>query len=251
MRNLLLPSVVVALLLGCVSGAHAQEDPKALIQKSIKAHGGEDRLAKLNATRAKAKGTVEVMGAVLGFTSDSAAQLPDKLRNELSLDAMGQKVTVIQVFNGEKAWAWVSTVGTTQELDGASLEEMKNAAYAARVESLLPLLKDNSFSFAALPETKVNGKLAVGIRVKSASHPDINLYFDKENNLLVKTERTSLDAEMKKVLMESVYSNFKEFDGVKQPVKIVVTHNGNKFMDAEITEVKFFDKLEDSVFAKP
>ena len=69
--------------------------------------------------------------------------------------------------------------------------------------------------------------------------------------MLVKSERNALDPMMQKVLTENIYSNFKDIEGVKTPMKILVNQNGNKFMEAEVTEVKFFAKLEDSVFAKP
>src|SRR5262249_11324886 len=41
-----------------VPPTRAQEEARAILDKAIKAHGGEDKLAKLNITRIKAKGKV-------------------------------------------------------------------------------------------------------------------------------------------------------------------------------------------------
>jgi hypothetical protein len=69
--------------------------------------------------------------------------------------------------------------------------------------------------------------------------------------LVVKTERRALDPGMKGVNTETFYGDYKEIDGVKQPTKVVVHQDGKKFLDTEVTEVKFFDKLEESLFMKP
>ena len=62
MRSLLLPTLVVALPFLLTGGARAQDETKAIIDKAIKAHGGEDNLVKLQQMRIKSKGTMVVMG---------------------------------------------------------------------------------------------------------------------------------------------------------------------------------------------
>jgi hypothetical protein len=250
MRKYVLLSLAVGLVLGPASQAPAQkDDSRALVARSIKAHGGEDKLNKLNAARAKAKGTMELMGISLPFTAESVAQLPSRFKSELQIDFMGQKLSVVQVLDGDKGW--VTAMGQTQELQGELLTEMKEAVHASNVEKLTPLLKDPAYTLSPLGEIKVNGRPAVGVKVKSAKHKDVDLYFDKETALLVKTQREALNATQQKVAMESINSDFKEIEGVKRPMKVTVHQDGKKFMEMEVTDVKFLDRIDASEFAKP
>jgi hypothetical protein len=249
MRSLFLFSFAV-LLLPATGVVRAQGDPKAIVEKAIRAHGGEAKLAKLNATQAKSKGTMEMMGQTLPFTSTATGQLPDKMREEVTLERMGRKLTILQILNGDKGWA--SLQGQTQELTGALLEEAKDAAYSGRVESLTPLLKEQGFTLTAIPDATVNGKPAAGVKVASKGHKDISLYFDKEKGLLVRSARKSLDnLSMADVTMETNYSDFKDIDGVMTPMKMQVQKDGKPFMSGELLEVKYLDKVDEKLFEKP
>jgi hypothetical protein len=228
----------------------AQEGARAVLDKAIKAHGGEDKLAKLNVTRVKAKGTVNIQGQDVPFSSDSAVQLPNQERNDLQLDLAGQKVTLLQIFNGEKGWLTLPG-GQIREITGDQLDEMKNSAYANWIESLLPLTKEKEFTLTPLADVKVKDKPAVGIKVQAKDRPDVKLFFDKESGLLVKTERDGKDETGNVVRLESTYSDFKKVDGLMQPMKILANRDGKKFMDIEVTEMKFPDKLDSKLFAKP
>ena len=98
----------------------------------------------------------------------------------------------------------------------------------------------------------MDGKPAVGVKVTAKDHKDIELYFDKESVLPVKTVRSSLDAETTKgATVEVVYSVYKEFDGIKNPSKMVVLQDGKKLMELEITDAKKLDKVDPREFAKP
>jgi hypothetical protein len=250
MSRWLLVTVALGLLIAPVQQARAADEPKALIEKAIKAYGGEEKLAGIKALRLKSKGTVEVLGQSLAFTSEGVQELSGKLRSDLSFEVMGQQVTVTQVFNGEKGWFKV--MDNTMELEGDLLKEMKQQVYNSRVNTLVPLLKDKAFTLAPLGETKVNGKDALGVKVSAKDYRDIDLYFEKESGLVVKVVTVALDSTtMKEVSREIIFSEFKETDGLKHATKMLMTQDGKKFIDGEITEYKAIDKPDDSTFAKP
>jgi hypothetical protein len=249
MRTLSL-ALAAALLLALAAGTRAQDSPEGLVEKAIKAHGGAEKLARLGAMRVKAKGTTELMGQTVAFTAETTTRFPDKMRGEIQFDIAGQKILMVQVRNGDKAW--MSAMGQTQELPGPLLDDLKESRYTSQVESLVPLTKDRSFKLEALGEAKVDGKPAKGIKVSSKGHKDVKLYFDQETGLLVKSEHRGLDpTTMKDVVLENLYSDFKDFDGLKQPQKVVVQRDGKKYMAYEVEEVKFPDKFDDALFAKP
>jgi hypothetical protein len=249
MRSYLIPSLGVGLLLLTHGGARAQEETRAIIEKAIKAHGGADKLAKDRATQAKSKGSLDIAGMSLDFTEEIFTQ-PNRLKSVLELQVAGQTVTVTTVFNGEKAWIKDPT-GKTTELEGKALEEIKEATYQASLARFV-FLKNKEYELSALGEAKVNGKPAVGVRVASKGHRDVNLYFDKESGLLAKIERQALDQMTgKEVAEERVITEYQEVDGVKVAKKAQVNRDGKKFVEAEVIEIKFRDKLDDSDFAKP
>jgi hypothetical protein len=246
----LLPVLAAGLFLVLPAGARAQDSPEGLVEKAIKAHGGADKLAKLGAVRLKAKGTAELMGQTVPFTGETTSRFPDKMRSEIQFVVGDQKPTLVQVLNGDKAW--MSGAGQTQELQGPLLDDMKETIYRNWVESLVPLVKDRSFKLEGLGETKVDGRPAEGIKVSSKGHRDVKLYFDKATGLLVKSEHRGFDpTTMQDADLDSVYSDFKDFDGLKQPQKTVSHRDGKKSVAYKIVELTFPDKLDDARFAKP
>ena len=231
-----------------VGSARAQDDPKAIVAQAIKAHGGEEKLTKLKATKTKGKGTIMVMGNPLEFTVDAISQQPNQMRNEVKVEAMGQSFTVVQVLNKDKAWKTVN--GQMVDIDTNELEGLKDQVYGDYVESLVPLLKGD-FKLEALGALKVDDKPAVGVKVSSKGHKDIKLFFDKESHLLVRSQSRGKDEGMNEIDVQSTVSNFKDVEGVKTPTKIQVMRDGKKFIDLEVTEIKLMEKADPANFEKP
>ena len=234
-------------LLMCVNG-FAADDCDAIIAKAVKAYGGVANLTKHAASKSKNKGTLYI-GVDLPFTQDISIQHPNKFREEMELEANGQKVAVITAFDGEKGW--LSVNGKVQELNDKILAELKEAAHLLRLGRLV-FLKDKSCTLTPLGEAKVNDKPAVGIRVSTKGYRDVSLYFDKETGLFAKMERRVVDPMSGQELTEErVILEHKTNDGIPTPKRVAVFRDGKKFMDAEVLEIKHLDKLDDSIFTKP
>lgn len=249
MRTYMLPAALVGAALLLAPYCHAQDDAKALIEKAIKAHGGADKLAKLKAVRASAKGTVDLMGQSAGYKETNTVQLPNHFRSEVTLDFMGQSIEIVVVFDGKTCWA-KSPQGVMEDPPLAA-DELKNALYASRVGMLTPLLEDKSFTLSLLGETKVKDKAAVGVKVSSKGQKDIDLYFDKASGLIVKIVRPVLDMTGGEVMEQRYLSDYKDFDGLKRPTKVLVERGGKKYLEAETAEFKFLDKIDANEFSKP
>src|SRR6266403_4251681 len=119
MRKSLFLTVPAGVLFGLAVCAARAEEPQAVIDKAIKAFGGEEKLAK-KAGQAKTKGTLEIAGAVK-FTQEVSFQLPDKFKETLDMEINGQKVNVITVYNGKEAW--VSANGNAVPLNDKQVTE--------------------------------------------------------------------------------------------------------------------------------
>jgi outer membrane lipoprotein-sorting protein len=223
--------------------ADAPADPRAVIDKAIKALGGAENLAKLKAETRTDKGTYYGMGAGFPYTGKYAIQYPDKFRMDI------ENVFLI-VVNGDQGW--IAANGGTENLTKDQLAEHKDQLYAGWVATLLPL-KDKAFTLAALGEVKVADRPAVGVKVSHQGQRDIRLFFDKETGLLVKREYQvkAEDQGGKEVNQEVLLSDYQEAAGLKFPRKVVVNRDGKLYVEAEVSDWKPAEKLDDKLFAKP
>ncbi len=246
MRKFLFHSLAVCLAVALASRTLAQDEPQAIIDKALKAHGGKEKLTKFKATQVKGKGTLSVAGSDIEFTAEGYAQYPNQVKNVLKFEFMGQKVSQTTIVNGDKIV--INQNGKDVPITDKIRDETKEQFYAERVSSLLPLA-DKGYEFAPLGEIKVDGRPALGVKVKSKGHKDVNLFFDKDNGLLVRSESRVFDfTKMKEVDEEKTLRNYKDYEGMKHPTKVVVNHDGDKFMEVEVTELKILEKLDDSNF---
>jgi ribosomal protein L20A (L18A) len=225
------------------AGVLRADEPKDIIEKAIKATGGEEKLAKYKAQTWSAKGKYYGMGEGQDYTAEYAMQHPDKF-----------KFTVTGIFtivyDGSKGWRKMGE--ETSEMTPEQLTEQKEQMYAGYIATLLPL-REKTYTLTPLGEVKVGNRAAVGVKVSSKGHRDVNLYFDKESNLLTKSETTVKDEQQngKEVNQEELYSDHQDVEGVKIPMKMTITRDGKKFVEAENSNVKLLEKLDDNTFTKP
>src|SRR5438128_4564344 len=106
MRRIVCGTLVLGVLLTVVVALRAddQADAKGIIDKAIKATGGEDKLAKYKAATWKGKGKINLMGNEIEFTADAAVQPPKQSRSRIEADFNGMKFERTQVVNGDKGW---------------------------------------------------------------------------------------------------------------------------------------------------
>src|SRR5438874_716530 len=99
-----IPSVLLSVAVLLNAGVlRADDDTKAIIEKAIKAHGGAEKLSKYKASRMKGKGKVDTPVGELEFTQETAAMLPDKIKEISEFEVMGQKIRTVTLINGDKA----------------------------------------------------------------------------------------------------------------------------------------------------
>jgi hypothetical protein len=193
------------------------------------------------------KGTLPGTGKVT-VTWQQTWQLPDQVKDVQEVQIQGMKLTKIQVFNREQAWVRMN--GQTRELKGEERDKMLEELYPERFDKLYPL-KDKGYDLSPLEEVKIAGRAAVGIKVAAKGHRDVKLYFDKESGLLVKRENQIANEMGKLVALELFYSDYQEVEGLKLYRKIMAYVEGKEYAEVTITAIKFFDKLDGNVFAKP
>src|SRR5262249_12969821 len=120
-----LSATVLALLIGCVGrpGVPDADDPRAVIEKAVRAQGGEEKLSRFKAGRWAGRGTLTVRGQTLPLTLETVYQLPDKYKTVMRFEVQGTTAVATQAMAGGKGW--MVTQGKTLELDGKFLQALQ------------------------------------------------------------------------------------------------------------------------------
>jgi hypothetical protein len=185
MKRFLVAACVAALAAGLGANARSDDrDAQAVLDKAMKALGGEDKLAKLQAATWKAKGTISFGGGDNAFTSQVTVQGLDHLRQVFEGEFGGNKIQGVMVLAGDKGWRKFGDM--QMELDKAGVANEKRTVYLQVIPMTLVPLKGKGFKVEPAGEDKVGGKPAVGLKATGPDGKDFTIYFDKESGLPVK-----------------------------------------------------------------
>lgn len=240
--------MAVAVVVVLSSSARA-EDPAAILDKGIKALGGEEKLSKIKAASWKAKGTITFGGSDNEFTSVTTVQGLDHQRGEFEGDFGGNKIKGVTVVAGDKGWRGFNDM--TMELDKDALANEKRTLYLAFVPMTLVALKGKDFKVAAAAEEKVGDKPAAVLKVTGPDGKDFTLFFDKASGLPVKLVAKVIGFMGEEFTQETTYSDYKEMGGIQKATKVVMKRDGEKFQDQTVTEFKVLDKVDPKTFTEP
>jgi hypothetical protein len=240
-------AAVVALSVPLVS--HAQESPRAVLERAVAAHGGMEKLSAARSERLKLKGTIQVGSAAVPFTNEMALQLPGQYRSSVTITENGRAHTVVHLLDGDKATVLIN--GQPQPASGVHLAQLKQTLQLEHAVRLAPLLTDPSYTLHPLPEVRYNTHVYVGVRVQGKGQRDVKLYFDKGTGLLVKTEHLLDGPGGKDVLQEAFYASHRDYNGRVRPAAVVVLRDGKKVMEAELVEARTVDRIDAREFTQP
>jgi hypothetical protein len=249
--------VAGGLLLVGGGGARADEQAEglAILNKAIQAVGGEAKAARLQAVTWKAAGSATENQNKIELKLEGSFQGLERYRMELEVQESGRTHGGILVINGTEAWFHDKERNRTEDAPKDALPLVLGAMHALRCAQSLTALKDQVFALSPLGEVTVNNRAAIGLRVTHKERQEVNLFFDKETHLVVKSEVRLKDPTGNDFPLEYQFSDHKEFDGVKHFTKTTIKAEmaGRPAVTTELqlSELKPQDKLEDSLFAKP
>jgi len=222
------------------------KDVAAVLDKAIKALGGEEALGKVKAASWKSKTKTTFMGNESEGSSLMILQGLDHARQEFEGDFNGNKFKGVTLLSDDKG---VRKFGDNrQDLDKEGVIGQKRIVYLTVIPITILPLKGKDFKLEMAAEEKVNDKPAVGIKVTGPEKKDFTIYFDKESGLPVRTIAKIPGFQGEEVTQETTYSNYKEMAGIQKAAKVVTKRNGEKFQEQEVTEFKLLDKVDPKTF---
>jgi hypothetical protein len=223
----------------------AEGDAKEILDKGIKALGGEEKLAKAEAITWKTKGTIKFNDNENEFTGFVTIKGLDHFRRESAND----QFSVVVVLAGEKGWRKFGD--NASELEGDGLANEKRRVYLEVIPATLVPLKGKGFKFEAGGEEKVGDKPAVSLKATGPDDKTFTIFFDKESGLPVKMTAKVVGFQGQENDLETTYSDYKDFDGIKKATKIEVKRDGETFQKMEHSDFKVLDKVDSDVFTEP
>jgi LysM repeat protein len=170
--------------------------------------------------------------------------LPDKIRIDMTLVAMGMKMS--RVYDGQSAW--MVTPQGVQPLPGSQVEEFRKSLSRDTI-SLLTYLSDDNISVQYVGEEDVNGKPADVILIRSPATDSLQLFIDTETKYIVKKSYQSVSEEGP-LATEEFVDDYRDVSGVKIGFHVVVHQNGEKFLEGTSSEVIINVEVDESLFEK-
>lgn len=248
MTRQLVAAMVLILVAGQGTLTRAQ-DAKSVLDKAMKAMGGEKKLAEIKAVNWKGKGTLTFGDSDNPFTSETTLAGLDHLRSSFEANIMGNEIQATTVVAGDKGWRVFSDM--KMELDKEGLLNEKRMMYLQLIPATLVSLRQKEFKVEIGATEKVGGREAHTLKVTGPDKKDFTLYFDGETGLPVKQVAKVIGFTGEEFTQETTYANYKDFAGIKKATKIENKRDGEKFVSYEITDFQVLKSVDASTFKEP
>lgn len=212
---------LLVLLLGGSRPAGAAEEPRALIERAIKAMGGAEALQQKLATHTKMKIKSHFNGAEQSIPMEGEAwEFGQRSKLSIQFRIADTKTAATVVVNGDKSWAAMD--GQVHDFGKDEIEEQRLSKYVDRVTGLTALLADKGFTLTPMADFSVDGHPGARLKVSCKGQPDTTLIFDKKTGLLVMySYQAKRSGDKKEVLHETILSDYREPDLTSADEKIL------------------------------
>ncbi len=240
-------SLVSAMFLAAAFGLMATpvraDNPQVaqVLDKAIKALGGEETLGKAQTFTWKAKGKVTIEGNSNAISSEATVQGLDHFHSLFEGEFNGNKFEGVTVLNGDKGWRKFG--GQNMEMEPDAVKNEKRIVYLMVVPVTIVPLKSKDFKVETAADEVVKGKPAAALKVTGPDGKDFTLYFDKESGLPVRMVAKVTGWMGDEFVQDVSYGDYKDFGGIKKATKVSVKRDGEDFVEQDITEFKVLDKV--------
>jgi hypothetical protein len=250
-RSCIIPALGLLLVAAAWCGADDRSEARAIVERAIRAHGGEEKLTRFLTTTGKGKMTLyEPSGKPAEqVTWHGSFQPPERLYFVTEGKAEGKPYRSILAVDGKEGWMRFND--ETRDMTKQQVNQQRNTLYLEWISRLVPL-KEPDFTLTPLGEAQVNGRPALGVRVARKPYLNVSLFFDRQTDLLLKASiRLRDEINKKDVDMELLFSGYRDADGVKYASKTMAKWDGKTLYETEVQELKAVDRLDDKLFVKP
>ena len=244
----------IAVILGFIFGFSlipllAQDDQaqkaaegKKILEKSIAAMGGRDRLAKVGDMQT----TAELKIIPMDLTATRITYTKGFTKIRLETKVMG--MNTVMAYDGKTGWILSPQTGSAMDMPEPLLEELQRSIIGNE-----GLINPDKYGITVTSEGRktVEGKECNVLKQTYKDGVVNTIYVDSQTNLPFKTIAPSLNEMLQKVETEATITDYRDVEGMKVPFAIKVIQSGQEYATITMTEYKFHLALEDSLFNRP
>ena len=248
-RSMLFVGIAIVLAAPGMAARAQEPRPEEIINKAIRAHGGEEKLTGLSGFTLKER---QVYPEAATWDNQIVVQLPGRYRWERMTSSGGKSSTSLIVLDGDQGWMKLSDhVTPYPKAFIASFFKYTIPYEGPRSILRLRARKRNaSCQFTTTGEGTVEGRPAVGLRMKLEGGPEATWYFDKETGLLLKTEQRTKRFEGEDSVQVTLYGDYQTCDGFPMARKVTSHRDGKLAYTTELIDFHVASPSE-GAFAKP
>lgn len=216
-------------------------DGKSLLEKSVAAVGGAEARAKRKSM--EMKGTMEMPGQNLKGPIVSRYAQPNKMVTIIDLPGIGE---IRSGFDGTVGWSTSKIQGarlmTPKEVDAIAREAdyMKDVDPMKRFDTVETV---GEGTFAGFDCWKVQGLK------KTAGGDDKTVMWFEKSTGLPRGMAMSIETQLGKLPVTTSFIEYKDFDGIKLPVRTEATQAGAKLVT--VFDSIVFDSVDPAAFELP
>jgi hypothetical protein len=220
-----------------------------VIAKAIAALGGEAVLrgAKavswktettmvFNAVESRGKGQTTIMGL-------------DHMRQEFEGEFGGNPFKAVTVVSGDKGGRVFGDNRLGLRADEIANE--KRTLWTVVAPVLVLPLKAPSFRLESVADATVDGKPCAGVRVTGPDKKPFTLYFDKQSGLPARLVARMTGFMGEDYDQETLFSDYREVEGIRKAMRIVVKRDGERFLEQKLTEFRVLKDVPPATFEPP
>jgi len=216
---------------------------KALLDRVIAAKGGLDRLRALKTIKAVTKATATTPGGPVEVDTTTYIQYP----NHVHVDMKLPEGTQVQVFDGQHAW--VRDPAGIHDIPEQGVRAME-ATLRRDIISALLAAHDGTLQARAMPDAKdESGAVHHALELSAAGADPFILYIDPTTNLIAK--ETYVAAGPQQPLIEEVYSDYRDVDGIQVAFDAVIRQGGRRVVERRVTAFTINTQLDPALFKRP
>ena len=212
-----------------------------IISKNIETKGGLEKLKSIK--------SMKMTGKVFAGGFEMSMTLWAKRPNMSRMEAVFQDQKIVQAYDGEKAWQINPFMGSNepQEIKGLQAEDLKDRA---DFDGPLVNYKKKGHKVEFMGKEDLEGTEVYKLKVTMKNSRIVYLYLDTESCIELK-QSTTVKYQGNEYLVETIFGDYKEVDGVMIPHFIETKLNGQPQAQITIEKVEFNIEIDDSFFKMP
>jgi hypothetical protein len=215
---------------------------KSIVLAAAKAAGG-DSLKNVKSVEVHVSGQAVTQSGPMDLSLKIVVSYPDHFRSEAELPVG----TFTQGFDGSRAW--VSSPQGVIDLPEDFNGEVARGIALTGAWGLYQQALDGKLTAQYIDDEDFDGKKANVVQWTAANGP-VKLYFDPATHLLIGAHFRAITPQGD-VQSNQHWSDFRSVEGIQFPFHNVVDHDGEKFTETTVSEVKINTNPDPTIFSRP